>query len=280
MRQNLARTGTLRAPWSSDRWCAYFRANAQNLMTLPWKRGAEWTEPEKAALAASLQDFQLGESSEGRHLLARARNYADAANDPAYAHAMQMFIREEQRHARVLGEFLMLAEVPLLARTRLDSIFRWLRHRAGLALTITVLLTAEMIGTAYYQAVRRASRSKLLRRICDQLLRDEVQHTRFHAERLAIIRRGRSRLRNAWSRLWHRVLFGGSCVAVWIKHRRALRAGGLGLFSFWKRCWREMRKMRRLMDPRSYRFPAAEERSEAEETPTYVEAAISRPECR
>jgi hypothetical protein len=271
MRQDLARTRTLRAPWSSQRWCAYFRGNAQNLLTLPWKRGAEWSDEEKAALAASLQDFQLGESSEGRHLLARAQNYADDANDPDYAHAMQLFIREEQRHARALGEFLMLAEVPLLERTRLDSIFRWLRHRAGLALTITVLLTAEMIGTVYYQAVRRASRSKLLQRICDQLLRDEVQHTLFHAERLAIIRRGRSRFRNAWSRLWHRVLFGGSCVAVWIKHRRALRAGGLGFFSFWKACRAQMRKMRRMMNPQNYRFPARSTNGQTEAAANYAE---------
>ena len=28
MRRNHARTGTLRAPWTSQRWCAHFRANA------------------------------------------------------------------------------------------------------------------------------------------------------------------------------------------------------------------------------------------------------------
>src|SRR5262245_35240751 len=82
--------------------------------------GAAWSEEEKAALAASLQDFQLGESSEGRHLLDRARLYADDTGDPEYAEAMQLFIREEQRHARDLGEFLLLAGVPLLQRTRLD----------------------------------------------------------------------------------------------------------------------------------------------------------------
>ena len=68
MRRDHARTGTLRAPWTSQRWCAYFRANAGNLLTLPWQCGAEWTEEEKAVLAPSLQDFQLGESSEGRNV--------------------------------------------------------------------------------------------------------------------------------------------------------------------------------------------------------------------
>src|SRR5262245_37776135 len=188
MRRDLARTGTLRAPWTSKRWCAYYRANANALFELPWRRGAEWSEEEKAALAASLQDFQLGESSEGRHLLDRARLYADDTGDPEYAEAMQLFIREEQRHARDLGEFLLLAGVPLWQRARLDSIFRWLRRRAGLPLMITVLLTAETIGKVYYQGIRRATGSRLLRRLCDQLLCDEVQHMRFHAERLAIIR--------------------------------------------------------------------------------------------
>ena len=121
---------TVRAPWSSKGWIAYYRTNAKNLMALPWKRGAELTAEERHAIASSLQDFQLGESSEGRHLVERARIYS-ANHDPDYLEGMQSFIREEQQHARDLGTFLKLADIPLLERTRLDSIFRWLRRLAA-----------------------------------------------------------------------------------------------------------------------------------------------------
>ena len=244
---------TVRAPWSSKGWIAYYRTNAKNLMALPWKRGAELTAEERHAIASSLQDFQLGESSEGRHLVERARIYS-ANHDPDYLEGMQSFIREEQRHARDLGTFLKLADIPLLERTRLDSIFRWLRRLAGLELSITVLVTAETVGKVYYQAMRRATGSLLLRRLCEQLLRDEAKHTRFHAERLAILRKERARWKVWLARAGHRLLFAGAGLAVWFKHRRALRAGGLDFVSFLRACRKERKVIFRQMDPRSYRF--------------------------
>ena len=48
-------------------------------------------------------------------------------------------------------------------------------------------------------------------------------------------------------------LFGGTCLLVWGKHRRALRAGGLGFVGFWRECWQEMRGVLKIMDPRGYR---------------------------
>ena len=252
MSQCSANGSSRRALWSSRRWCEHFLGNARSLPELPWERGAEWTEQEKQAVAASLQDFQLGESSEGKHLRARARAYAERHDDPAYATAMELFIREEQRHAHLLGQFLTQAGLPLRQRTRLDSIFRWLRRRAGLELCITVLLTAETVGTVYYKTLRRATRSLLLRRICEQLLRDEAKHVRFHAERLASIARRRAAWKTWLTRAGHRLLFAGSCLAVWLKHRRALQAGGLNLVRYWRNCWREMRKILRLATPGLY----------------------------
>jgi hypothetical protein len=242
-------TEMVRAPWSSRGWIAYYRTNGNNLMALPWKRGAELTAAEKEAVAASLQDFQLGESSEGKHLLGRARVYADN-HDPDYLEALQLFIREEQRHARDLGTFLKLASIPLLERTRLDSIFRWLRRLAGLELSITVLVTAETVGKVYYQAIRRATGSLLLRRLCEQLLRDEAKHTRFHAERLAILRKDRAGWRVWLARAGHRLLFVGASLAVWFKHRRALRAGGLSFLTFLRACRKERKLIFQQMHPK------------------------------
>lgn len=240
------------APWRSDSWVAYFERNSRSLLPLPWQRGPEWTEAEKAALVASLQDFQLGESSDGRHLQARAEAYAALRGDPAYAEAMAWFIREEQRHAAVLADFLSAARVPLRQRTCLDIVFRWLRRRAGLELFLCVLLTAEMVGKIYYGAVWRASGSALLRAICRQLLRDEMQHLRFHCERLALLRRQRWRCLIGLAFAMQRCFFAGTSLAVWFRHRRAFRAGGLGYFAYRRACRAEWRRIRRQSDPSFY----------------------------
>jgi len=251
-RQNQGQTSAREGLWSSRRWCEYFRTNATRLLALPWQRGPELTEQEKAAVAASLQDFQLGEQSEGHHLRRRAAEYAAEIGDPHYEEAVALFIAEEQRHSRDLGRVLTKEEIPLLRKSRLDGVFRLLRRLAGLELMLVVLLTAEAIGMVYYLAIRRATRSTLLRRLCDQLSRDEVQHLRFHAERLARLRTGRRRWRVWLACRWHRALLLGTCVMVWCKHRRALRAGGQTFGRFLHDCRRTLAGILRRADPRRY----------------------------
>jgi hypothetical protein len=239
--------------WTSQQWCDYYRRNATRLLALPWEGGACLSDNEKSAIAASLQEFQIGEQSEGHNLLRRARQHADRTGDPAYAEAVAHFIAEEQRHARDLGRLLTCAGVPLLQRSRLDRAFRWLRRLAGLGLMLMVLLTAEAIGKVYYLAIRRATRSPLLRRLCDQLERDEVQHLRFHAERLALMRARWGRWRLALVQLSQRCLLWATCGLVWCRHRRALRAGGLTFRRFLRECRQVLAGILHLANPRRYR---------------------------
>jgi hypothetical protein len=241
-------------PWSSEAWIAYYESNNCTLLRLPWEGGADWTPAEQEALVPSLCDFQLGESSEGNHLRARAKTYANVTGDLAYADAIGWFIREEQRHSATLAEFLRAAGVPLAEHTWLDAAFRWFRQRAGLELFLCVLLTAEMIGKIYYRAVHQATQSILLRGICTQLLRDEVRHLRFHRERLARMRRQRTRLRMWLAFALHRVFYKGTCLAVWLKHRRAFRAAGLGFLRFWSLCDQEWQAHRRQSHPDYFDF--------------------------
>src|SRR5215831_4091476 len=67
--------------WTANEWCEYYRANAGRLLVLPWEGGAGLSDEEKEAVATSLQEFQIGEQSEGRNLLNRARQYADLTGD-------------------------------------------------------------------------------------------------------------------------------------------------------------------------------------------------------
>jgi hypothetical protein len=233
-------------------WAEYFLRNRDHLLEQPWELGAEVTEAEVEAIASSVQEFQLGESSEGRHLISAARRYAIKAADPVYVEALRLFIAEEHRHARDLGRFLDLAGVSRAAHAWPDTVFRWLRRRAGLETSIVVLVTAEIIAKVYYAALRESTRSRLLRRLCDQILADEVAHVHFQTERLAILRAGRPRWRVALRQGAHRFLMFGTCFVVWHKHARAMRAGGYGFGRFWRDTWLEMRDALRRSDPASY----------------------------
>ncbi len=223
-------------------WCDYYRMNRTRLISIPWQRGVDLTVEERTVLIPSIQEFQLGESSDGANPKRLARLYAEATGDTHYQEAMNRFISEEHRHSRYLGRFLDLAGAPRLQSSWTDSIFRRLRRALGLELMLVTLLTAELISKVYYRALYSASSSELLRRICAQLLRDERKHVEFHVERLLMIRRCRSGWRRALTIAGQRVLFAGACLAVWRRHGAAIRMGGYGFRRFWGCAWAEFEK--------------------------------------
>lgn len=223
--------------FDSEEWLNYFRRNAEQTLSIPWDAGAELTEGEAAAITESVQGFQLGESSEGRHLIQCAQAHAAQTGDAAYFEAIKLFIREEQRHAQMLGRFLKLNNIETLGKTWPDTVFRIMRRRAGLELSVAVLVTAEIIAEVYYPALQKATGSAILRRICDQIIRDEQPHVQFQCERLAILQAGRSRFRNRLVRAAQRFLFRGTCVVVWLKHGRVFRRAGQTFRQFYEGAW-------------------------------------------
>jgi hypothetical protein len=237
---------------SSRDWCVYFQRNARDRIEIPWERGAEVSDEERDAIAASVQEFQLGESSDGRRSLAIARRYAEKSSDRDYPEALALFFREEGLHAEMLARFLGLAGLPLLTHSWRDSAFRQLRRCFNLEVLLLVLLIAELIAKVYYRALRTATRSDVLRRICSQILRDEKPHVQFHLERLARMRRHRPRWLNRLAVEAHRTLFLALCFLVWLKHGRAMRRGGFNWRRYWRHCRREFNDAARGMDPRAY----------------------------
>ena len=222
---------------SSHEWVVYFRMNRSRLLSIPWSLGAELGAAERAAITSSIQAFQLGESSEGRNLMRYARGWAACSGDSDYVEAIALLIAEEQRHARDLGRFMELNGIPRIRRRWTDSVFRRLRNFVGtLEISIAVLVTAEIIAKVYYAALREASESKMLRRICDQILRDEARHVQFQTEQLARLRRERA-APLLWATLaLHRLLFLGATLVVAWSHRSVLCRGGLGFGRFCRAC--------------------------------------------
>lgn len=248
-------TNDLPAVQTSAAWIEHFRANLDNLRAIPWQEGLRITPSELAEIADSLRGWQLGESSDGAHLRSIARRYAESIGDADFVEVMEWFLAEEQRHGRTLGRFLDLAGEPRAQSDWGDTFFRTCRHfLANLETFTTPVLMAETHALIYYNAIRQASDCPVLRKICEQLLFDEIPHIRFQCERLAILHRDRPRWLRGLTMLLQRIFFTGVTLAIWIGHRRALKAGGYGFGKFWRAAWTKMNWAWHAMDPRHYRW--------------------------
>jgi len=102
-----------------------------------------------------------------------------------------------------------------------------------------VLVTAEIIAKVYYAALREASTSRILRRLCGQILSDEVRHVEFQTEQLAKLRRGRAAPLLWVTRALHQLLFVGATLIVTWSHRSVLSRAGCGFRRFCGACLSE-----------------------------------------
>jgi hypothetical protein len=233
---------------SSADWVAYFRANASRCRPIPWEEGAQVSPAQLEAIAASLQAWQLGETSDGRHLRAAAARYAERIGDSDYACAVDLFIKEEQRHGELLGRFLDLAGVGRVTSNWGDRLFRAARYLVtDMEVWTTPVVMVETLALVYYNAIRRATPSPVLRALCAQILTDEGPHLRFQCERLAVLFRARRPIALEITLLAHRCFFLGVMLLVWLGHRRAFRAGGYHWGNYWRASWTKMNASWRLM---------------------------------
>jgi hypothetical protein len=222
-----------------ETWIAYFEHNAMHLLSIDWDEKYQLTQAERSRITQSLQQFQLGESSEGKHVISQAQRYVSSSGDESYLPALRLFIKEEQRHAEYLGRFMQKQAIPLAHSHPVDSVFRFLRRALNLELSIMAMLTAEIIAVPYYRSVYDATNSPLLRQICRQLLRDEVHHLQFQLDALSKLAEKRSSLLSTITHLFHRILFAGTVLIVWQQHRPVLRSAHYTLIKFWRANWQQ-----------------------------------------
>ena len=223
---------------SMQLWLTYFTLNATAPRRIPWDLGADLPDEEVRFIVPSIQEFQTGESSDGNRLRAAAAAWAERHADADFPRVVNLFIAEEQRHAAELARFLKLNGHPVRTGTAGDSAFRWLRHMTGrFEISMSVLMVAEIIGFGYYAALRAATRSALLRSICDTFLLDEGAHLLFHMEQHTRMRHGGVRPIMWISRALCWLLMAGACGVVWGRHRSVLQRGGLTLGDFVRSCF-------------------------------------------
>lgn len=220
-------------------WRRHFIRNRAVSQTLPWTEPAGLATGECRVVARSIQQFQLGEWARGRGFMRRASAHPVLGSDPEWLPALQLFIAEEQEHSNILGRFLDRERIPRLEAHWLDGIFRRLRKLAGLELCAAVLVTAETLAIPFYQALRDATHSPLLRAICVRILCDEAAHLKFQALTIGLIRRPLGRKARAIRSIGHAVMFHGTALLLWQQHHQVFRAAHWNFRRFWAEARRE-----------------------------------------
>jgi hypothetical protein len=209
-------------------WKKHFETNRSHFSDINWSEGDNLSAWEKKLVTSSLQQFQKGENSEGKHLF----SYAKTFPDPLYLDCIRLFICEEQMHAKVLGTFMHRHSIPAIKSHWVDSVFRSLRKLAGIQNTIMILLIAEIISKVYYAALKKATHSGLLQKICAQILKDEDQHISFQCFTLQLLFQRKSAFTKFLIRTLYFILMSGTIAIVWFYHSRVLKRGGHSFLSF------------------------------------------------
>lgn len=219
--------------WDFHTWVNYFLKNNDN--PLPIHEPYTLTRRERESITESIQQFQIGENSEGKFLLQKAKVRLSGIEDKSYLTAISLFIKEEQRHARILKEFMDRQDIPIIKRHWVDRVFRRLRRLVNLEMSITVLLTAEIIAAVYYQALKSSTQSRHLIRLCTQILSDEDKHIEFQSDTLHLLLFDHSPLSYWIHRSGHRTLLESTMCIVWFYHKSVLKAGGYTFHTFAKK---------------------------------------------
>jgi hypothetical protein len=222
---------------SSLFWKNHFEHNIPK-QRVDWKLRPAISTPEKDNLLYSLRAWQLGETSDGSHLLAAANKYAKRISDADYPDAVKLFIKEEQKHGSNLGTYIDLLGEQRLKKDWGDTLFRKIRYlNTSMELwTITVIIV-ESAAQVFYKALHDATSCPLLRAICMDIIIDEAHHIKFQNERMYIIFQQKKFYNKAFSIGFYGLLFFLTIHAIWFGHGKALRAGGVGKKDFMKQMY-------------------------------------------
>jgi len=225
-------------------WVEYFYQNAPEPI-LPWGDGQRLSRSEKLAVIASIQQFQLGEGATGDRMLERAQRFSRETRDLGLIAALKLFLREEQRHSKILVRFLQIENAPCLRRHWVHSVFRSLRGLAGLELCLKVLVTAEILARPYYAALRDATSSPLLSSICQRIFDEEGAHLQFQAFVLSRFQNRHRRVTQALIKTSHVVLLATTAALVWAEHQKVFRSARRTFRQFWGQTWQEFHALYR-----------------------------------
>lgn len=207
---------------NTSSWRHYYELNQLHRIEPDWAAPCELPQPLRQRLAVSLSHFQLGETGGGTYLLREAAKEAD----PDDLQSLQFFVGEEKEHARLLAAMVHRLGGRLIKRHWTHRLFKLVRRVGGFHFEIQMLLTAEIVGTAYYELVKAGVKDNALQTALGLMLKDEAGHVAFHLDRLRLKWRDYLPLERAAWAFQFQVLILAALRAAWLDHGACLRALG------------------------------------------------------
>ncbi len=217
-------------------WLNHFEYHAEHPRCLPPGLSDVLKPEERRLIARSIAVFQLCEQPEGSALLRSARRFAQAHEAVPLMRITELFIREQQRHATLLGAFMEDHGIARKLTDLTDFVFCCLRRLGGFGLRLHVLVAAELIANVYYRALEAATGCQRLKILCRILVADELAHIGLESQLLLALRARQPAALRALTRLLHRGFFACAVGAVYFTHRAVLRGAGYDIGSFARMC--------------------------------------------
>ena len=206
-------------------WIEHFKSNAK-INRIDWYHKPGLTMEESRNILSAMKAWQLGETSDGAHLLKAASKYAKAIGDDSYVEAVELFIKEEQKHGYNLGRYLDAIGEQRLKKNWADSMFRKVRYyNSSMELWTLAVITVESTAQVFYQALKDATECNLLKQICKDILIDEAFHIDFQSERFQMIYENKGRLSRYVCFYFYKYFYFAVITLVWFAYRETFIAG-------------------------------------------------------
>ncbi|MFN8284113.1 MAG: ferritin-like domain-containing protein [Chitinophagales bacterium] len=220
---------------TSLQWYNHFKNNL-TIQRVDWNLKPEINATERANILQSLQAWQLGETSEGTHLMRAAHKYSKRIGDSDYPAAVELFIKEEQKHGNNLGKYLGLIGEPRIEKNWGDTLFRKIRYfNTSMELWTLAVITVESTAQIFYQSLKDATNCALLKQICTDILIDEAKHIDFQLERLQIINAQKNPISKFFEYYFYVIFYFSTISVVWLAHKKVFKAGGLTFTKYFRK---------------------------------------------
>ena len=205
-----------------SKWIAFFKRNRLARPEPCWDTPLDMPEAKRAALSASLAEYQLGDGGGPCRLIAHDAA-ALRATDDQLREVIDLWFAEEAEHSRLLGCAVRRLNGRFVTDTFAFRMFNLCRQAFHAQFEMLVLLLVEIVSTGYYRVIRRHCGDRPIAAMCALIIKDETGHINFHRDRLhAAYPEGLPVAVTA-----QMYVLGIACAAfLWLGHGRCLRALG------------------------------------------------------
>lgn len=227
---------------TSQYWFNHFQSNLRE-ERVDWTLTPNLTNNEKENVIKSIQAWQLGETSDGKHLYKAAEKYSKKHTDELYLKSIELFIKEEQKHGENIGKYLDLNNVKRIKRNWGDTLFRKIRYfNTSMELWTISVITVESTAQLFYQSLKDATNCALLKQICKDILIDEAYHIDFQVERMQILIQDNNFVIRKIKSVIYFFFFIVTSAIVWFAHKRVFIEGNNNFKPYMRKMYLKYKK--------------------------------------